>query len=88
MTIMEAEDIVRRGFKTMVWEAKDPDYIEEGIVARPVVPIKDPRGKRIIVKIKYCDYHELVEAIKKVGHDEYMRFCEWYKENQEMIENL
>lgn len=88
MTINDAEDMVRKGFKTMVWEVKDPDYIEEGIVARPIVPIKDPRGKRIIVKIKYCDYHELDEAIKKVGHDEYMRFCEWYEENQEMIENI
>lgn len=88
MNISQAEALVRLGFKTKVENAKDPDYIEEGIVARPVVPIKDPRGKRIIVKIKYCDYHELDEVIKKVGHDEYMRFCEWYKENQEMIEAL
>jgi len=88
MTIREAENMVQKGFKTMVWEAKDPDYIEEGIVARPVVPIKDPRGKRIIVKIKYCDYHELDEAIKKVGNAEYIRFYKWYKENQEMIENI
>lgn len=87
MSIKEAENMVKKGFKTMVWEPKDPDYIEEGIVARPVVPIKDPRGKRIIVKIKYCDYHELDEAIKKVGHDEYMKFYEWYEKNQEMIEN-
>ena len=88
MKLWDAENMVVHGFKTKVWEAKDPDYIEEGIVARPVVPIKDPSGKRIIVKIKYCDYHELDEAIKKVGHAEYMRFCEWYKENQEMIESL
>lgn len=86
--LYDAENMVVHGFKTMVWEAKDPDYIEEGIVARPVVPIKDSRGKRIIVKIKYCDYHKLDEAIKKVGHDEYMRFCEWYEKNQEMIENI
>ena len=88
MKLWDAENMVVRGFKTLVENVKDPDYIEEGIVARPVVPIKDPRGKRIIVKIKYCDYHELNEAIKKVGNDEYMRFCEWYKENQEMIESL
>lgn len=88
MTIKEAEDVVRTGFKTLVENAKDPDYIEEGIVARPVVPIKDPRGKRIIVKIKYCDYHELDEAIKKIGHDEYLKFNKWYNENLETIENL
>lgn len=88
MKLWDAENMVMHGFKTLVENVKDPDYIEEGIVARPVVPIKDPRGKRIIVKIKYCDYHELNEAVKKVGNDEYMRFCEWYKENQEMIESL
>lgn len=88
MTIKEAENMVQRGFKTMVWEPKDPDYIEEGIVARPVVPIKDPRGKRIIVKIKYCDYHELDEVVKKVGSAEYLEFNKWYEKNQEMIENL
>jgi len=88
MTIREAENMVRKGFKTLVEGAKDPDYIEEGIVARPVVPIKDPRGKRIIVKIKYCDYHELDEAIKKVGVGEYDSFRFWYDQNKEMIESL
>jgi len=89
MTIKEAEKMVYHGFKTLVENVKDPDYIEEGIVARPVVPIKDPRGKRIIVKIKYCDYHELDEAIKKVDRlSEYVDFMEWYDKNQEMIENL
>jgi len=88
-TITQAEDMVHDGFKTLVENAKDPDYIEEGIVARPVVSIKDPRGKRIIVKIKYCDYHELNEAIKKVGRlSEYVDFMEWYNKNQEMIESL
>ena len=47
MTIWEAEDKVRYGFKTLVPDVTNPDYLEEGIVARPVVPIKDPRGKRI-----------------------------------------
>lgn len=88
MNISQAEALVRLGFKTKVENAKDPDYIEEGIVARPVVPIKDPRGKRIIVKIKYCDYHELDEVIKKVGSAEYLKFNKWYNENLETIENL
>lgn len=86
MNIAQAESLVRFGFKTKVENAKDPDYIEEGIVARPVVPIKDPRGKRIIVKIKYCDYHELDEAVKKIGYEEYLKFQNWYEQNIDFIE--
>ena len=85
MTIPEAEEMVKRGFKTLVPNVSNPDYLEEGIVARPVVPIKDPRGKRIIVKIKTCDYNDLQRAIGKVGEDEYRKFDAWYKEN---IENI
>lgn len=85
MTIPEAEEMVKKGFKTLVPNVSNPDYLEEGIVARPVVPIKDPRGKRIIVKIKTCDYNDLQRAIEKVGEDEYRKFDAWYKEN---IENI
>ena len=85
MTIPEAEEMVKKGFKTLVPNVSNPDYMEEGIVARPVVPIKDPRGKRIIVKIKTCDYNDLRRAIEKVGEDEYRKFDAWYKEN---IENI
>ena len=88
MTITEAEDMVSRGFKTMVWEPKDPDYIEEGIVARPVVPVKDARGKRMIVKIKYKDYADLRKAIEEVGPEGYRAFYDWYTTNQEMIEAI
>lgn len=87
MTIPEAEQMVMKGFKTRVPDVSNPDYLEEGIVARPVVPIRDPRGKRIIVKIKTCDYRDLKTAIDKVGEDEYKRFRNWYMENREMIEN-
>lgn len=86
MTIDEAEKMVMKGFKTLVPDVSNPDYLEEGIVARPIVPIKDPRGKRIIVKIKTCDYNDLKVAIDKVGEDEYKKFREWYMENREMIE--
>ena len=86
MTIEEAEKMVMKGFKTRVPDVSNPDYLEEGIVARPVVPIKDPRGRRIIVKIKTCDYNDLKLAIDKVGEDEYKEFHKWYKENEEMIE--
>ena len=81
MTIPQAEEMVMNGFKTRVPNAANPDYLEEGIVARPVVPIKDPRGKRIIVKIKTCDYVDLNNAIKKVGMEEYTKFHKWYLEN-------
>lgn len=81
MTIEEAEEMVKKGFKTLVPDVTNPDYLEEGIVARPVVPIKDPRGKRIIVKIKHCDYEDLQEAINEVGEGEYKKFREWYAEN-------
>ena len=83
MTIVEAEVMVMEGFKTHVPNAANPDYLEEGIVARPVVPIKDPRGKRIIVKIKTCDYNDLRVAINKVGEEEYQKFHKWYIENVE-----
>lgn len=89
MTIDEAEKMVMEGFKTRVPNANNPDFIEEGIVARPVIPIKDPRGNRIIVKIKYCDYHELRTAINDIGGDvEFAKFDKWYKENKDMIENI
>ena len=86
MTIDEAEEMVAEGFKTHVPDVANPDYLEEGIVARPIVPIKDPRGKRIIVKIKTCDYRDLKLAIEKVGIDSYKEFKKWYTENQKMIE--
>lgn len=89
MTIDEAEKMVMNGFKTLVPNVSNPDLIEEGIVARPVVPIKDPSGNRIIVKIKYCDYNELRAAINDIGGDvEFAKFDKWYKENKEMIENI
>lgn len=88
MTIKEAEDMVMEGFKTKVANVSNPDMIEEGIVARPVVPIKDPRGNRIIVKIKHCDYDDLRKVVDEVGDAEYHNFHKWYMENIEMIENI
>jgi len=88
MTIPEAEEMVAEGFKTRVPDVSNPDYLEEGIVARPVVPIKDPRGKRIIVKIKTCDYVDLKKAIDKVGKESYQEFRKWYMENKDVIESL
>lgn len=87
MTIDEAEALVRKGFKTTIPCPSNPDYTAEGVVARPVIPIKDPRGNRIIVKIKNEDYADLQRAIDQVGEAEYVKFSNWYKENEEIIEN-
>lgn len=87
-TVKEAEGFVRDGFRTLVDNPVNPDCIEEGIVARPVVPLKDEHGNRIIVKIKHKDYAELDAAIRKVGEGEYEKFRAWYEENRETIENL
>lgn len=84
-TISEAEKFVINGFKTTIDNPSNPDYNAEGLVCRPVVPIKDTRGKRIIVKIKTCDYNDLQNAIKKVGEEEYKKFDTWYKETVEKI---
>ena len=88
MTIKEAEKMVMNGFATKVENVVNPEYLEEGIVARPVVPLKDSHGNRIIVKIKHKDYSELRSAIQKVGEIEYNKFVAWYNEHKEEIENL
>ena len=88
MTLSEAEEMVKTGFKTRVPNVSNPDYMEEGIVARPVVPIKNPRGKRIIVKIKTCDYMDLQRAIDNVGVEEYKKFHSWYMDNKKQIESI
>lgn len=85
-TIPEFEKMVMDGFTTLVDGVKDPTLIEEGIVARPVIPIKDSRGNRIIVKIKYCDYKEWAETRKQFTDEEYNEFLEWYKNNIEPID--
>ena len=85
-TLTEFEKMVMDGFTTLVDGVKDPTLIEEGIVARPVIPIKDARGNRIIVKIKYCDYKEWAETRKQFTDEEYNEFLEWYKNNIEPID--
>lgn len=84
-TLSEFEDMVTKGFETKVPDAKDPTLIEEGIVARPTVPIRDARGNRIIVKIKYCDYNEWESVRKEFTDEEFKEFNDWYNENIEQI---
>lgn len=57
MTIKEAEDFVKAGFKSLIAENKD--YIAEGLVLKAPCGLLNRRGKRIITKIKYCDYKDL-----------------------------
>lgn len=84
-TLEEFEKMVTDGFTTKVDGAKDPTLIEEGIVARPIISVKDERGKRIIVKIKHCDYSQWASIRKEFTDDEYKEFNDWYNNNIEEI---
>ena len=57
MTLEEAENLVKKGFKSTVSEDKDLDA--EGLVLRPIVQLKNKNGKRVIVKIKTNDYRKI-----------------------------
>lgn len=81
MTLRDIEKMVKEGFPTKINEASDPTLIEEGIVARPIVPLKNNKGERIIVKVKYRDYKELSDVMKKFTDEEFAAFEAWYKEH-------
>ena len=85
MTLADIEKMVRGGFTTKYENAADPAMIEEGIVARPVIPICDSRGNRIIVKVKYCDYVDYDAVRKEFSDDEFTKFDTWYHENVESL---
>lgn len=55
MTLREAEEFVRAGFK----DERFPLTTPEGIVGHPRSGLKDRRGKRIVVKIKGKDFEGL-----------------------------
>lgn len=80
MTLRDIEQMVMKGFKTKFDRAADPTLIEEGIVARPVIPMCDGRGNRIIVKVKYVDYIEYQRVRSEFTDDEFEEFNTWYKE--------
>ena len=85
MTLKEIEDKVRAGFATQFDRAADPTMLEEGIVARPTIPLCDGSGNRIIVKVKYCDYIEYDAVRKEFSDAEFEEFDKWYHENYEDI---
>ena len=79
MTLREIENLVRSGFTTKFEGASDPSLIEEGIVARPTIPLNNGRGNRIIVKVKYCDYVEYDTVRKEFTDEEFAEFEAWYR---------
>ena len=83
MTLRDIEDMVRSGFTTKFEGAADPTMIEEGIVARPIIPLCNGSGNRIIVKVKYCDYIEYDTVRKQFSDEEFAEFDKWYHENIE-----
>ena len=85
MTLKEIEDKVRAGFTTQFDRAAGPTMLEEGIVARPTIPLCDGSGNRIIVKVKYCDYIEYDAVRKEFSDAEFEEFDKWYHENYEDI---
>jgi len=83
MTLRDIEDMVRGGFTTKFEGAADPTMIEEGIVARPIIPLCSGNGNRIIVKVKYCDYVEYDTVRKQFSDEEFAEFDKWYHDNIE-----
>lgn len=62
MTIPNAENMVKKGFKDCMAQT---DLEAEGLVCRPLHGIKKRNGERIITKIKKCDYDNL-EKLKSI----------------------
>ena len=56
MTLDEAIQFVREGFKSRI--AENPDFMAEGLVIRNELGLKNRRGERIITKIKTCDFQK------------------------------
>ena len=54
MTIPQAIEYVNQGFKSKISENKD--LIAEGLVLKTPLGLKSRDGKRIITKIKHCDF--------------------------------
>lgn len=52
-TIDEAIEFVKKGFRSKISEE---DHLEEGLVLRTPMGLKNRRGERIIFKIKTCDF--------------------------------
>ena len=62
MTIDEAIEFVKKGFKSVIAENKD--YDAEGLVLKTPMGLLGRNGSRIITKIKTCDFRQLEEREK------------------------
>jgi len=56
MTIPEAIEYVKKGFKSTI--AENPDYDAEGLVLKTPHGLRFRNGQRIITKIKTCDFQK------------------------------
>lgn len=56
MTIPQAIEFVKKGFKSKISEDKDLDA--EGLVLRTACGLRFRNGERIITKIKHCDFEK------------------------------
>ena len=54
MTLREAIEYVRKGFKSTI--AQNKDYEAEGLICKPKEELFARNGERIITKIKTCDF--------------------------------
>lgn len=54
MTLLEAVEMVKKGFKSTIAENKE--YIAEGLIMKPVIELFNRRGERVISKVKYKDF--------------------------------
>lgn len=66
MTIGEAEEYVKKGFKSNIAENKD--YDAEGLVGHAPMDLRKRNGDRILVKIKTCDYRDLERKEKEIDN--------------------
>ena len=58
-TLHEAIDIVEKGYNS-----EFGNFLAEGLVAEPCVPMFNRKGERVITKIKTCDFTRTVELEK------------------------
>lgn len=63
MTIDEAIEFVKKGFKSTIAENKD--YDAEGLVLKAPLGLRTRMGERLIVKIKTCDFRKYEQAYGK-----------------------
>ena len=65
MTLAEITALVKNGFSsTVAVEDGGTGCLAEGVVARPIEPLFDKRGKRILLKLKTKDFGKQATAVQ------------------------